>query len=114
MCRGRELTLNPKWGFSFRPLPLSLEAHLLRRDEQAVRANVKDDPRKPCLPGTQYGCTHELRDWLHIPGLHGVKPDMVPTLRKGGGHRLPHLSKKLYATDNAGKGTSQLSTMECH
>lgn len=39
VCRGRELALNPKWDCSFQPLPLSLGAHLLRREEKTVRAN---------------------------------------------------------------------------
>lgn len=45
--------------------------------------------------------------------MHQLKSDRVIALRRGKGHKVPPLTKKLLATDT-GKGKTQFSSMECH
>lgn len=57
-------------------------------------------------------CRHRL--WQHEQNLHRFKPDRIPALRWGSGHRLPSLTKKLSLIDNHLQRKTQLSPVKSH
>lgn len=50
--------------------------------------------------------------WQHAQDPHRLKPDEVPALRGGNGHRVPTPVKKLFATDTHWQWENQFSATE--
>ena len=60
----------------------------------------KDHQRWQMTP-RKYQCIRELTEMTTACSrLHRSKPDQVPALRRGRGHDIPPLTKKLFATDS--------------
>lgn len=67
-------------------------------EEKVLRAVSIAWPQGNCVFQTQNWCKYELIEIVAAhTSLHRFKPDKIPEQRRGGGHKVPFLTKKLFA-----------------
>lgn len=112
MQRARDFeVLSPKWDVFIKPLPQGSGTYAEEDMERLLEAEVVDDSKEIVSSRHNRTDAHTNPQRLEVSQ---VKAAQGPSLRRGSGHRVPSLTKKLCAVDTCWERETQFSPMKYH
>lgn len=94
---------HPKWGCIYQT-PQDSGHHVKEEAKRSLEPRWWVTPRKWCFQTQQSWHTYELTEtrtaWTGPAQTHGLKPNKMPILRRGSGHKVPSPAKKPFPIDS--------------